>query len=46
MLHTVIKILWVIQLILVLAACCSAGYEYYQTAKKTMEEYKKDEKED
>ena len=38
--------LWVIQLILVLAACCSAGYEYHKEMKKSMEEYKKNKKED
>lgn len=42
----IIKMLWVIQLILVLAACCSAGYEYHKEMKKSMEEYKKNKKED
>ena len=45
MLNTIIQILWLVQLIVVIAATCSAGYEYYREIKKSMEEYKK-EKED
>lgn len=37
--------LWLVQLVLVIAATCSAGYEYHKEIKKSMEEYK-DEKED
>ena len=46
MLNTIIQILWLVQLILVIAATCSAGYEYYQEVKKSLKEEYKKEKED
>ena len=46
MLNTIIQILWLVQLILVIAATCSAGYEYYQEVKKSLKEECKEKKED